>query len=194
MVRKMTKNEMKSLIIETVQEMGIDELLRVTASCFSDALEEARQDAAQKRRTLRIKNTKLLLKNYQELMLQAQESIGEMDYNYWMDLMLPDGKISLDSIRRSIAKTRALCMHVQVMLDEYRKKCEQGSSSAQMRWRIISSYYLDAPKLSAPEIAEKEYVDVGNVYAQIEKGCDELGVYLFGIDALEQLFFINEIC
>ena len=190
----MTKSELKSLIIETVQEIGIDELIRLTAESFSGALEDMQQEAAQKRRSLRIKNTKLLLKNYQELMLHAQESIGEMDYNYWMDLMLPDGKISLDSIRRSIAKTRALCMHVQVMLDEYRKKCEQGSSSAQMRWRIIFSYYLDTPKLSAPEIAEKEYVDVGNVYAQIEKACDELGVYLFGIDALEQLFFINEIC
>lgn len=184
----MTKLEVQREVLKCIQELGIDEAVREGIGAFCEKTAELRKQAEKERKDSRLHNTKPLLKNYQELSAHAKNAISEADLSYWEDLMLPGGRIDIKELRMSVAKTRALLCHVDAMLAAYKDYCEAGSFEVQRRWRCLSAMYLEHPQLSVNEIAERECISVRQVYIVIDAACDQLGVFLYGADAVSELF------
>lgn len=185
----MTKLEVQREVLKCIQELGIDEAVKIGVSAFREKSAELQKAAQKERKDFRLHNTKLILKNYIELKAHAREAIDESSLDYWQDLMLVDGgRIDIKEIRMSIAKTRLLLAHVDAMLAAYKDYCEAGSFEVQRRWRCLSAMYLEHPQLSVNEIAERECISVRQVYIVIDAACDQLGVFLYGVDAVSELF------
>lgn len=182
------KAELRDAITEVIQEIGMKTGIELALAAYIENSAQLRRKAEKERKDSRLYNTKLLLRNLKALRAHAAEAVSESDRAFWEDLMLPDGKISLTSIRISTAKTRALLAHTDAMLDAFRRHCENGEPADQRRWRILPGLYLEDPVLSADEIAEREFVDIRTVYRDVDIACDQLGIFLFGVDAVGELF------
>ena len=184
----MTKAELRGAIMDVIKEIGMVAACEAALGAYVEESAKLRKKATKERADARLYNTKLLLRNIQALRIHAEEAVSEADPEFWEDLMLPDGKISLTSIRNSTAKTRALIAHVDAMLGAYEQYCENRTPEDQRRWRIISAIYLEDPPVSPEMVADCENVDVRTVYRDIDIACNQLGVFLFGVDAVGELF------
>lgn len=184
----MKKAELRDAIMEVFVETGTAAACEAALGAYIEESARLRRQAVKERADARLHNTKLLLRNLQALRIHAEEAVSEADPAFWEDLMIPDGKISLTSIRNSTAKTRALIAHADAMLRAYEQYCENRTPEDQRRWRIISAIYLEASPLSPEIVAARESVEVRTVYRDIDIACNQLGVFLFGVDAVGELF------
>lgn len=184
----MTKLEVKREVLNCLEELGLDEAVRTGIGAFKEEYAKLQREAAKERKDFRLHNTKLLLRHYQELSIHAKEAISVADFSFWEDLMLPDGRVDIKALKMSVAKTRALLRHVDAMLNAYKSYCESGGLETQRRWRCLSAMYLEQPRLSVDDIAKREYMSTRSVYVDIDTACDQLGVYLYGVDAVGELF------
>ncbi len=141
----------------------------------------------------RLRNTKLLLKNYHMLKEHAENSVfgrtqmeeSAMDILESMMSMYDDGVI-IESIKRSATRTAIIVSHIEVMFGLYRSYCEHTSSREVdlRRYGITWDTYMADQVLSAKEVAEKYNISTRNVYEDIKIATKRLTALIFGVDGL----------
>jgi hypothetical protein len=142
-------------------------------------------------------NTRLLLQHYRSLNTHYSNAIWESDDDEpdeFIDIMeLMNGKgfsdtVVVDTIKKSSEKTRIIMRHVNKMLDEYRKQCENSLYGEDMRhWRVIKGLYLAPVRVSADKIAEQESINRRTVYKDVDAAVEDLTMLLFGVDGVEKM-------
>lgn len=152
------------------------------------ALREYTQKQKKERHDRRLRNIKLLLKNYRSFKKHCEDIKLEIDeINERIGFVTIDSdEFKLESIKRSKEKTLIMVKYTEKMMDVYRVICEQSDDKDDMRrYETVNHLYISDDKKTVDEIASGHLVHKRTVYKDIDKACETLVVLMFGIDGVK---------
>lgn len=165
------------------------------AKAALEALEQERKKSQKNRHDRRLRNTKMLLRNYRMLSAHCTSAIYDakqiVDENAIdiLDLMedyLYDEDLYVESIKKSAKRTYIIMSHISEMLKIFEVVClNSGKPEDERRFRVIEHMYIsEHNQLTVKEIAKEEKIHDRTVYKDIDAACEKLSALLFGIDGL----------
>ena len=181
----MGKKQYKKLTPELMKE-----IVGYTVETHNEEIEKERKRQYNKK----LRNTKLLLKNYRQIVNHSKNAIFEaaqIEDEVFSDVLeamgSSGGEYYIKSIRASAIRTRLMIEHINAMLEIYRKYCEQSDSVEDIRrLKVIDGLYIKEPAQTAKQIAEAENVDIRTIYRDVNIAIEKITFLLFGIDGLPQ--------
>jgi hypothetical protein len=142
----------------------------------------------------RLRNTKLLLKNYRTFKTHAENSVYKIEnceesvfdvLALMSDRDFYRAESIVESIKKSAERTYIMVEHIDSMLAAYKLMCEKSGKEAMMRqWRVLYSMYIGEEQKYAEEIADEECIDKRTVYKDVDAAAEILTSLLFGVDSL----------
>ncbi|GBG57779.1 hypothetical protein SPFL3102_01498 [Sporomusaceae bacterium FL31] len=175
-----------------------EQIIRMAAEVGANTamkyIEQNRKKQVKSRQDRRLRNTKLLLKNYNLLKNHINKSIfsikqvakSENAIDVLDTLDDCDSNTYINSIKRSVARTYIIIAHIDEMLELYKYYCLQsGNIEDERRLRILHAYFFYKRKIE--EILEEEKIDERTFYRDIRKVCSKLSSLIFGIDGLDDV-------
>lgn len=144
--------------------------------------EQLEQEKA-KKLDKRLKNTKLLLKNYRYLKQHTDSirlEIDELNEILIMDEVNTNVTAEVESIKRSKRRTIIMIKYVEKMLEIY-------ESINERRHNIIMSTYINEEKKSVKDLADYYQVTPRAIYKDINFSVNEIASLLFGVESLDFL-------
>lgn len=194
------QKEVDRIVKEAVSE-ALDEAMRKQAKLASKAAAEAMLEELTKNRKerydKRLRNTKLLLKNYRTL----KQHIAAAVYDNSKERETPQSDVYelmnaygsehqyIESIQRSVSRTRLIMKHVDTMLRVYQIYCEQSGKPEFCRnYRVIFGLYVSDQPKQAQDIADDEHIDKRTVYKDVDAAVEILTPLFFGVDGIKTEF------
>lgn len=178
--------EQLTKIYEKAAVIGAKEALKT--------FEQERKKEYSGRADRRIRNTKLLLRNYHMLKEHAEQSVfgrTQMEESA-LDILesmmsMYDNEVIIESIKRSATRTAVIVAHIDTMFGLYAAYCDRSSTRDidMRRYEVLWDMYMAEPTLSVKEVAEKHNMSKGNVYADIKVAVERLTALIFGVDGLK---------
>ncbi len=172
-------------IYEKAASIGAKEALKV--------FEAERKKECRSRADRRLRNTKLLLRNYHMLKDHAEKSVfgrTQMEESA-LDILesmmsIYDSEVIIESIKRSATRTAVIVSHIETMLGLYETYCDKSQSREidRRRYETLWDMYMAARTMSPKEIAEKQHVSRDTVYADLRMATEKLTALIFGVDGL----------
>lgn len=157
------------------------------------AFEQERKKEYSSRSDRRLRNTKLLLRNYHMLKEHAQNSVfgrTQMEESA-LDILesmmtMYDNEVIIESIKRSATRTAVIVSHIETMFGLYEAYCDRSQNREidMRRYEVIWDMYMAADTLNAKEVAEKQQISVRNVYKDVKIATETLSALIFGVDGL----------
>ena len=142
----------------------------------------------------RLRNTELLLHNYQNFIqhqknsvytqkqLSKEELLEELDID--MDKEITDTQIN--SILKSKNKTAIMLKHIDTFLQYYEYKCSLSSrEDIQRRYKVIKYLFLEEDKMTQENVAELLNCNLKTIRNTKNIAVKELSVLFFGIDGIK---------
>lgn len=179
-----TEDQLKE-IYERAATIGAKEALRI--------FEQERKKEYAGRTDRRLRNTKLLLRNYHMLKEHAERSVfgrtqmQESAFDILESMMgLYDNEVIIESIKRSATRTAVIVSHIDTMFGLYEAYCDHSATRDidMRRYEVIWDMYMADPTLTVKEIAKKQNMSKENVYADIKVAIERLTALIFGVDGL----------
>ena len=175
----------------TFTESEVEAIVKIAAETAAQtALTEfnrRNEDMLAKKNERAYKNTTTLLEGYTAMKAHCQSAIAKAE-----DTLTPSdlqtvlyevfnrrGLLQIETILASKRRTELIIEHIDKMLDVYRTNCINNDTH--YCECVIDRYIND---LTIAEIAEKHNTVERNVYRWLDKGIDDLSIYLFGAYAL----------
>lgn len=172
------------------QEM-MEQVAKISAETAVQAamafLEQENQKRQKQKRDRRLRNTKLLLRNYRSFALHCQDVKSHLESIADPELLdeLDTEDFAVEAIQKSKRRTLAMMNYIQKMLTVYRILCEQtGRQEEIRRYQTIHLLYVAEEKVTAEYIAECHNVDVRTVYRDAKEATKALASLIFGVDGL----------
>lgn len=181
----MTQKQLEDIYAKAA-EIGAKEALKTYA--------QERKKEQGKRADRRLRNTKLLLRNYHMLKEHAENSVfgrTQMEESA-LDILesmmsLYDSEMIIESIKRSATRTAIIVSHIETMFGLYDAYCEKSSNRVidRRRYDVIWEKYMAEPTLSVKEIATKHTMSKENVYSDLRVAEERMTALIFGVDGLK---------
>ena len=173
-------------MVKAVIELAVQEGIKA----YKKEAETQRKMAMDKR----LRNTKLLLKNFRELRAHSDNAVFELakvnDDELFdiLELMTQDTSdldMQVESIKKSAGRTRLIVEHVQEMLRLYQLSCDRSDKPEdKRRYRTIERLYLLDDPWTPQQISDNEGIDLSTVYKDTNEGVRRLTALIFGVDGL----------
>lgn len=194
-VKEECSNPEKLVVITTTELREIYE--KAAAIGAREALktfEQERKREYSERADRRLRNTKLLLRNYHMLKeheensvfgrVQMEESAADILESM---MSMYDNEVIIDSIKRSASRTAIIVSHIEVMLGLYESYCEKSSSREvdKRRFGVLWDRYMAEQPLDVKEIAQKYNMSKENVYSDLNVATERVSALIFGVDGLK---------
>jgi len=177
-----------------VMELAIQRGIETGTKAAMDYLIEEKKAQQKGRYDRRLRNTRLLLKNYRAFKKHVQGAVfnaqkakeSAIDILDSLDDFTFDDDLYIESIKRSQQRTMIIMRHIDEMLKYYRIACEQSGREDEMRcYRIIMATYINDERKTAEEIAEAENIERRTVYKNINAAIKPLSALIFGVDSIK---------
>lgn len=129
-------------------------------------------------------NAKEILKNYRQCKAYVDNAVYDSDSEEEtlediQRLML--GKVTVESIKTSVIRTKILFANVDIALRSYKNYCLTSNNPVELRrWRVIDALYISDEKKSAAELAREEKLVERQIYKDVTAACEILGPLIFG--------------
>lgn len=150
--------------------------------------EQQKQVEHKRRHDNRLRNIKLLLKNYRKFKKhyeEAKQDIPKLTEALELE-DLNDSEFKIQSILVNRKRTVAMVVYIDRMLEVYKDDCERASSPVEKRrYQIIHELYLTDEKKSAEEVAKGHFLNKRTVYKEVDKACKDLSALMFGVDGVQ---------
>lgn len=181
----LTHEQLKD-IYENAAAIGAKEALKM--------FEQERKKEQGKRANRRLRNTKLLLRNYHMLKEHAENSVfgrtqmEESAIDILESMMsMYDNEVIIESIKRSATRTAVIVSHIETMFRLYEAYCGNAPNREieMRRYEVVWDMYMADIVLSAKEIATKQHMSKDNVYADLRVATERLSALMFGVDGLK---------
>lgn len=157
-------------------------------------LKNEEKEKEKKKYDNRLRNTELLLHNYQnfiqhqknsvytEKQLSKEELLEELDID--MDEQI--SKTQINSILKSKNKTAIILKHINTFLEYYEYKCNLSKrEDIQRRYKVIKYLFLDEEKMTQENVADFLHCNIKTIRNTKSIAIKELSVLFFGIDGLK---------
>ena len=180
----LTAGELRE-IYEKAAEVGAREALRI--------FEQERKKEYANRADKRLRNTRLLLRNYHMLKEHAEKSVfgrtqmGESALDILESMMsIYNDDVIIQSIKNSATRTAIIVSHIETMFGLYYSYCDKSTNREinLRRYNVLWDMYMAEDTLSAKEIAEKQHIAKDTVYADLKVAIERLTSLIFGVDGL----------
>lgn len=185
----------KRLITLSVDEIKAmrKESAEIGARMALEKIEKEKKKAQKQLNDKRLHNTKLLLKNYKMLKMNAENSIfgqsqmKESAADILCNMMsIYDDGVIVDSIKRSATRTAIIIAHIEEMLELYKVYCDRGNEIEKRRYKVLYDIYISDEELSVQDIAKLQKMSKESVYSDLKISIKRLTALIFGIDSLNQ--------
>lgn len=175
----------------TFTEGEVEQIVKIAAETAAQtALTEfnrRNEDMLAKKNERAYKNTTTLLEGYTAMkahcksaIARAEETLTPSDLQTVLyEVFNRRGLLQIETILASKRRTELIIEHIDKMLEVYRITCINNNKH--YCECVIDRYIND---LTIAEIAEKHNTVERNVYRWLDKGIDDLSIYLFGAYAL----------
>lgn len=175
---------------------NVEALVRLAAAegakAAMEAIEKEKQKERKSRHDRRLRNTKLLLRNFRMFKEHCRNAVfdaSQLDENAIdiLDLMWNRSGADnfVESIKKSVQRTAIIMQHITDMLGLYEAYCIKSAKAEDARrYRVIEALYIADAPLTAQQIAEREGIDLRTVYKDIDAAAEKLSALIFGIDGL----------
>lgn len=150
-------------------------------------LEKEKKQKEKAKKDWRLRNTKLLLKNYRSFVAHSLEIHEEMDAFKKAKALeeLYSEDFAVESIKRSKQRTYAMVQFMERMLEVYRTMCEDSEQLEDMRrYQVICEMYIWGKKSTAEQVAKCHKIELRTVYRDINEAVKTLSVLIFGVDGI----------
>ncbi|WP_439647738.1 hypothetical protein [Collibacillus ludicampi] len=150
-------------------------------------LEKEKQKQQKVKRDWRLRNTKLLLKNYRSFVAHSAEVKEELTALQRAEALeeIYTEDLAVEAIKRSKKRTLAMVQFMQRMMGVYKAMCESSGQPEDLRrYHVIHAMYISDEKLTAEQLAEFHKIEVRTVYNDIKNACKTLSVLIFGVDGI----------
>jgi hypothetical protein len=181
--------EVGSRAYDTALKAGIDAGVKAAV----DYLAEERKTQKRSRNDRRLRNTRLLLKNYRAFRKHSSGAVyssnrvkeNAIDILDSLDYESLDSNLYVESIKKSQQRTLIVVKHIDEMLEFYRISCEQSGKPEEVRrYQIIYLLYIDEENHTYQQVADLMHVDITTVYNDVKHAIKPLSALIFGIDSL----------
>ncbi len=180
----LTQEQLKD-IYEKAAAIGAKEALK--------KFEQERKKEFEKKADRRLRNTKLLLRNYHMLKEHAENSVfgrtqmKESALDILESMMsMYDNEVIIESIKRSATRTAVIVSHIETMFGLYAVYCEKSTKEIdRRRYDVVWNMYIAENVLSAKEIGKKMHMSTDSVYDDLRVAIERLTALIFGIDGLK---------
>lgn len=172
-------------IYEKASAIGANEALKT--------FDRERKKEYSSRADRRLRNTKLLLRNYRMLKEHAENSVfgrTQMEESA-LDILesmmsMYDNEVIIESIKRSATRTAVIISHIETMFGLYAAYCDKAPNRdiEMRRYEVVWDMYMVDDVLSVQEIADKQHMYKDNVYADQRVAMERLTALIFGVDGL----------
>lgn len=188
--------ERVTLITLTPQELQsiYEEAATIGAREALKTFEKERKKEYSGRADRRLRNTKLLLRNYHMLKEHAENSVfgrTQMEESA-LDILesmmsMYDNQVIIESIKRSATRTAVIISHIDTMFRLYAAYCDNAANRdiEMRRYEVVWDMYIAEKTLSVQEIAKKQNMSKDNVYADLRVATERLTALIFGVDGLK---------
>lgn len=180
----LTHEQLKD-IYEKAAVIGAKEALKT--------FEQERKKEYAGRADRRLRNTKLLLRNYHMLKEHAENSVfgrTQMEESA-LDILesmmsMYDNEVIIESIKRSATRTAVIVSHIETMIGLYAAYCDKSTSRDidMRRHAVVWDMYMAEETLTVKEIAVKQNISPRNVYEDLKIATERLSALIFGVDGL----------
>ena len=183
-------------VLITLSKEDLQELMEKAAVAGAkagiDRYEAELKDRQKKYRDKRYHNTKLLLRNYRMLQINAENSVfgrSQMEESAAdiLDNMMNmyNDEVIVESIKTSATRTAIIVSHVKTMIRMYQICCEQsGNEIDKRRYDIIYGLYISDPKITRKELMHKWKISSDTTYTDEKIAIERLSALIFGVDGL----------
>lgn len=181
MIKKKAVNYLKL----NLQQLEL--ISKVAAQKALEHLEREKELQEKKRHDRRLRNVKLLLRNYRMFAnhtIDVRLEINELDAILELDELDTD-EFAIESIKRSKKRTLAMVKFINKMFKVYKIICDEASNPEEKRrYQTVYDLYISPHKKTVKEIATCQNVDQRTVYRDIDKACEDLSALMFGVDSI----------
>ena len=197
MQKQVANNDVEETII-TMTTIQLKEFCdRVTEIAAKEAIKIFEQEKKKEynlRADRRLRNTKLLLRNYHMLKKHAENSVfgrtqmEESAIDILESMMsIYDNEVIIESIKRSATRTAVIVSHIETMFGLYEAYCDNAPNREieTRRYEVVWDMYMAEKPLKAKEVAEKQNMSKDNVYADLRAAVERLTALIFGVDGLK---------
>jgi len=138
--------------------------------------EQERKKEQGKRADRRLRNTKLLLRNYHMLKEHAENSV-------FGRTQMEESAIDILESMMSMYDNEVI---IETMFGLYEAYCGNAPNREIeiRRYEVVCDMYMADTTLSAKEIADKQNISTRNVYEDIKVATERLSALIFGVDGL----------
>ena len=179
----LTKEDLQSLF-EKAAEAG--------AKAGIEKYEEELKRHQKQRGDKRYHNTKLLLRNYRMLQVNAENSVfgrtqmKESAADILESMMnLYNDEVVVESIKNSATRTAIIVSHVKTMIDMFQILCERSQNELdQRRFDIVHGLYVSEEKVTRKELMDKWHISSDTTYQDEKIAIERLSALIFGVDGL----------
>lgn len=180
--------EENNITYEEAIKIGIREGIRY--------IKDQEYNKTTKRYDRRLRNTRLLLKNYRGLEAHnriANKSINQVDQENAIDLLddiesIDDEEQYVQAISRTKIRTLIIIKHINKVLRYYENICNSERSSNLRKYRIIETLFISKVENDiAPtyeEIAAQLNISAKTVARDVQDAIKDLSILLFGVDGI----------
>ncbi len=170
-----------------------EQIAKWAAEAALEFVEKRQEKEKKSRYDRRLRNTRLLLRNYGLLKNHCEKSVynlqqipvdNAIDILDAIDKM--DGTAYIESIKKSVTKTYIIINHVDRMLELYEVYCQKSKQEEdRRRYRVLIASYFDSVEVS--EIMRRENIEERTYYRDMRDAIDILSALIFGIDSLQDM-------
>nr|WP_092074962.1 DUF1492 domain-containing protein [Dendrosporobacter quercicolus]NSL49590.1 DUF1492 domain-containing protein [Dendrosporobacter quercicolus DSM 1736]SDN23957.1 hypothetical protein SAMN04488502_11546 [Dendrosporobacter quercicolus] len=162
-----------------------EQIIKLAVKAVREYDEEQRKSKHDKR----LRNTKLLLDNFQALQEHCKNAIYDIKMakenaiDILDELLDKEDDVYIESIKRSVTRTSIIVSHVNAMLDIYEIYCQKARKADERRGhRVLKATYFE--DISIEEIMKKENISQKTYYRDVNRASDRLSALIFGIDGI----------
>lgn len=190
------ETDKERVMLITLSKEDLQELMEKAAIAGAkagiDRYEMELKDRQKKHRDKRYHNTKLLLRNYRMLRINAENSVfgrSQMEESAAdiLDNMMNmyNDEVIVESIKTNATRTAIIVSHVKTMIHMYQICCEQsGNEIDKRRYDIIYGLYISDPKVTRKELMDKWNISSDTTYTDEKIAIERLSALIFGVDGL----------
>lgn len=159
-------------------------------------LEQERQKKIKSKYDRRLRNTEMLLQNYNNFKEHAQNAIYEEIEENGLDEELDYDKeidnLFINAILKTKKRTEIMLKHIDNCIEYYTYKCLASERvDVQRRIQVIKMLYINENTMTYDEISEELDCSTKTVNNTKKIAIKELSVLIFGIDGVKLYWFQN---
>lgn len=194
----MNNSSQAGIELTTLTQEQLENLVKRAAETGAEAalkvFEQEKKKEYNRRVDKRLRNTKLLLRNYHMLKQHAENSVfgrtqmEESAIEVLESMMsIYNDEVIIQSIKNSATRTAIIVSHIETMFGLYKSYCENSANREinVRRYEVLWDMYMAEELLGAKEIANKQHMSVRNVYDDVKIATERLTALIFGVDGLK---------